>query len=392
MDTEPNTDLRCAAIIVAAGRGHRAGGPVPKQYAALAGMPVIRRTLQPFDLHPAIETIAVVIHPDDRSMAESAVSGIDVTFVNGGKNRQDSVRNGLKYIENVDPDIVLIHDAARPFATQTILTRTIDAARQHGGAVAGLPVPDTLKQVGETAEIHQTVPREGIWRAQTPQAFRYQPLLAAHRAAAGEALTDDAAVAEQAGMTVVMTVGSEDNFKITTPEDLERAERLAMTQQVNVVGQGYDVHAFAPGDHVWLCSVQIAHDRTLKGHSDADVALHALTDALYGALGAGDIGQHFPDSDPQWRGAPSDRFLGHAMDLLKSRGGRLINLDLTIICEQPRLAPHRDAMLARLSDLTGLPSARIGLKATTTEKLGFTGRGEGIAAQAIVSVSLPDIP
>jgi len=392
MSIAPRPDPHCAAIIVAAGRGTRAGGPVPKQYANLAGLTVLQRTLQPFEQHPAIGRIVVVIHPDDRPVAETAASGIEVSFVDGGETRQDSVYNGLKYLENIDPDIVLIHDAARPFVTLDILSGTIAAAEQQGGAVAGLPVADTLKQVGDAATILDTVPRESMWRAQTPQTFRFSPLLAAHRAVQGEALTDDAAVAERAGMSVVMTRGSEDNFKITTPEDLERAERLAMTRHDTLVGQGYDVHAFAPGDHVWLCGVRIAHDKALKGHSDADVALHALTDAVYGALGSGDIGQHFPDSDPQWRGAPSDRFLRHAMDMLTARGGRLINLDMTVICEQPKLAPHRDAMLGALAALTGLPKDRIGLKATTTEKLGFTGRGEGIAAQAIVSVGLPASP
>ena len=389
MSIQAPSKPHCAAIIVAAGRGTRAGGPVPKQYADLAGRPVLWRTLQPFDQHPAIGTIVVVIHPDDRALAENAANGVDVSFVDGGDTRQASVHNGLKYVEKIGPEIILIHDAARPFASMDVLSRTIAAAGRQGGAVAGLPVADTLKQVGDAATVQHTVPRDGMWRAQTPQTFRYAPLLAAHNASQGETMTDDAAVAERAGMTVVMTRGSEENFKITTPEDLERAERLAMTRRDTLVGQGFDVHAFAPGDHVSLCGIQIAHDQTLKGHSDADVALHALTDAIYGALGAGDIGQHFPDSDPQWRGAPSDRFLRHALDMLTARGGRLVNFDLTIICEQPKLAPHRDAMLAKLADLTGLPAARIGLKATTTEKLGFTGRGEGIAAQAIVSIGLP---
>lgn len=392
MNTNPRSNPHCAAIIVAAGRGTRAGGPVPKQYAMLAGLPVLRRTLHPFAQHPGVGKIVVVIHPDDRLIAEDAARGIEISFVDGGETRQESVYNGLKYMENTNPDTVLIHDAARPFVTLDILSRTITAAEQHGGAVAGLPVADTLKQVGDAAAILETVPRDGMWRAQTPQTFRFAPLLAAHRAVQGKALTDDAAVAERAGMTVVMTRGSEDNFKITTPDDLERAERLAMTRHDTLVGQGYDVHAFAPGDHVWLCGVRIAHDQALRGHSDADVALHALTDAVYGALGAGDIGQHFPDTDPQWRGVASDRFLRHAMEMLAARGGRLVNVDLTIICEQPKLAPHRDAMLATLGDLTGLSTDRIGLKATTTEKLGFTGRGEGIAAQAIVSVGLPASP
>ncbi|MDE0702522.1 MAG: bifunctional 2-C-methyl-D-erythritol 4-phosphate cytidylyltransferase/2-C-methyl-D-erythritol 2,4-cyclodiphosphate synthase [Rhodospirillaceae bacterium] len=382
----------CAAVIVAAGRGVRAGGDMPKQYARIGGEPVLRRTVGVFAAHPAVSTVVAVIHPDDEALARQAAGPAPVQFVAGGASRQESVCNGLKFLDKIDPEFVLVHDAARPFVTEDIIGKCLDAARRHGAAAAGVPMADTVKRTDEAGIVTDTIARDRLWRAQTPQAFRYRDLMAAHEAAVGQALTDDAAIAEAAGLAVAMSPGSEDNFKITVAEDLARADRIAraLAPRVTVVGHGFDVHAFGPGDHIVLCGVRIGHSRGLEGHSDADAALHALTDALFGALGAGDIGQHFPDNDPQWRGAASDRFVRHALGLAAAADGRLINLDLTIVCERPKLQPHYDAMKRSLCALTGLPPARIGLKATTTEKLGFTGRGEGLAAQAVVSLDLPD--
>lgn len=382
----------CAAVIVAAGRGERAGGSVPKQYARIGGEPVLRRTVGVFAAHPAVSTVVAVINPDHEALARQAVGPAPVQFVAGGASRQESVYNGLKFLEKLDPEFVLVHDAARPFVTAGIVGRCLDAARRHGAAAAGVPMADTVKKTDGAGLVTGTIARDRLWRAQTPQAFGYRDLMAAHAAAAGQALTDDAAVAEAAGLAVAMSPGSEDNFKITAADDLARADRIARSAapRVTVVGHGFDVHAFGPGDHIVLCGARIGHSRGLEGHSDADAGLHALTDALLGALGAGDIGQHFPDSDPQWRGAASDRFVRHALDLVAAADGRLVNLDLTIVCERPKLQPHYDAMKRSLCGLTGLPPARIGLKATTTERLGFTGRGEGLAAQAVVSLDLPD--
>ena len=382
----------CAAVIVAAGRGARAGGDVPKQYARIGGEPVLRRTVDVFAAHPAVSTVVTVIHPDDEALARQAAGPALVHFVTGGASRQESVYNGLKFLDDLDPEFVLVHDAARPFVTADIVSRCLDSARRHGAAAAGVPMADTVKKTDGAGLVTETIARDRLWRAQTPQAFRYRDLVAAHEAAAGRGLTDDAAVAEAAGFAVAMSPGSEDNFKITAAEDLARANRIAQASapRVTVVGHGFDVHAFGPGDHIVVCGVRITHTHGLEGHSDADAALHALTDAILGALGAGDIGQHFPDSDPQWRGAASDRFVRHALDLAVAAGGRLINLDLTLVCERPKLQPHYGAMKQNLCGLTGLPAARVGLKATTTERLGFTGRGEGLAAQAVVSLNLPD--
>lgn len=382
-----------AAVIVAAGRGERAGGDVPKQYARIGGEPVLRRTVGVFAAHPAVSTVVTVIHPEDEALARQAVGPAPVHFVSGGASRQESVCNGLKFLDKLNPDFVVVHDAARPFVTADMVSRCLEAARRHGAAAAGVPMADTVKKTDGEGIVTETVVRDRLWRAQTPQAFRYRDLVAAHEAAAGRALTDDAAVAEAAGHAVAMSPGSDGNFKITTARDLARADRIARASapsRVTVVGQGFDVHRFGPGDHVVLCGVRIGHSHGLEGHSDADAALHALTDAILGAMGEGDIGRHFPDSDPQWRGAASARFVRHALDLVAAADGRLVNLDLTVICERPKLQPHHDAMKRSLCSLTGLPPARIGLKATTTERLGFTGRGEGLAAQAAVSLELPD--
>ena len=383
----------CAAVIAAAGRGARAGGDVPKQYARIGGEPVLRRAVDVFAAHPAVSTVVIVIHPDDEALARQAVGPMPVHFVTGGASRQESVYNGLNFLDNIDPEFVLIHDAARPFVTAEIVSWCLDAARRHGAATAGVAMADTVKKTDGEGIVTETIARNGLWRAQTPQAFRYRDLMAAHESGAGRGLTDDAAVAETAGLSVAVSPGSEGNFKITSGADLARADRIAQASvpaRATVVGHGFDVHRFGPGNHIVLCGVRIDHTHGVEGHSDADVALHALTDALLGALGQGDIGQHFPDSDPQWRDAASDRFVRHALDLVAAAGGRPVNLDLTIVCELPKLQPYYGAMKQNLRNLTGLPPARIGLKATTTEGLGFAGRGEGLAAQAVVSLDLPN--
>lgn len=380
-----------AVLIVAAGRGQRFGSTLPKQYARLGGVPVLRHSLITFLAHPGISLVRAVIHPDDRDLYDTAAEGLDAAEpVSGGSSRQYSVRLGLESLEKADPDLVLIHDGARPFVSERVITRILDALRDGPAAIAALPLVDTLKR-DRDGHVNGTVDRHGLWRAQTPQGFRYDQILAAHRAAAGQDLTDDAALAELAGLPVALIEGAQENIKVTTQEDLEGGERWLRGGQPNDirVGQGYDVHAFGPGDHVTLCGVRVDHDAALVGHSDADVALHAVTDAILGALGAGDIGSHFPPSDPQWRGVDSAVFLTHARDLVHARGGRISHVDLTLICEKPKIGPHRAAMVGRLAEMLSLPGDRISVKATTTEKLGFLGRGEGIAAQATATLALP---
>jgi 2-C-methyl-D-erythritol 4-phosphate cytidylyltransferase/2-C-methyl-D-erythritol 2,4-cyclodiphosphate synthase len=383
----------CTALVVAAGRGSRFGGPLPKQYADLAGQPVLRHTVLTLQACAAINKICIVIAPGDEALCDKAVAGlVQPPFIRGGASRQQSVLNGLEHLVGVAPDFVAIHDAARPFVRAGDIAACLAAAGQAGtdGAILGIPLADTLKRVDGEGTISETVPRAGLWRAQTPQIFRFAPLLAAHRAAASlgaseaTALTDDAAVAERAGMRLVMVTGHADNTKITTAEDLLRASTMETR-----TASGFDVHGFAPGNAVMLGGIAIAHSHALAGHSDADVALHALTDALLGTIGAGDIGKHFPPSDPQWRGASSDRFLKHAIDLVTARGGRIVHLDLTLVCEAPKIGPHRDAMVASIARIAGIDAGRVSVKATTTEGLGFTGRREGIAAQATATVELP---
>jgi 2-C-methyl-D-erythritol 4-phosphate cytidylyltransferase/2-C-methyl-D-erythritol 2,4-cyclodiphosphate synthase len=379
-----------AAIIVAAGRGTRFGAPLPKQYLPLGGTVLLRRTLEAFARHPRVDFVRTVIHPDDRARYEAAAEGLGLPPpVAGGATRQDSVRNGLESLVEQGPDRVLIHDAARPFVPPELIDAVLAALGEAPGAIAAIPVRDTVKR-GEAGRVAATLDRTTLWRAQTPQGFRFAEILAAHRAVVGRDLPDDAAVAEQAGLAVALVPASEENFKVTTTDDLDRAERLLAAKLGDVrTGQGFDVHAFGPGDHVWLCGIQVPHSQGLVGHSDADVGLHALTDAILGALGAGDIGMHFPPSDPQWRGAPSHRFLRHALELVKAAGGMVAHADVTIICERPKVGPHREAMTARIAEILGLDRRRVSVKATTTEKLGFTGRGEGIAAQAIATIRLP---
>jgi 2-C-methyl-D-erythritol 4-phosphate cytidylyltransferase/2-C-methyl-D-erythritol 2,4-cyclodiphosphate synthase len=299
------------------------------------------------------------------------------------------VRLGLEALIPYDPARVLIHDGARPFPDAALIDRVLDALDRAPAAIPALPLGDTIKRV-ENGIVRETIDRSLLWRAQTPQGFNFRPILMAHRGAAGRVLTDDAAVAEAAGIAPVVVAGSENNLKVTTAHDLAAAERLLASRLDDVrVGQGFDVHGFAPGDHVVICGVDIPHERSLAGHSDADVGLHALTDALLGAIGAGDIGMHFPPTDPRWRGAASHQFLRHAADLVRERDGSIAAVDVTIICERPKIAPHRTRMVEQVAKILSLPADRVSVKATTTERLGFTGRGEGIAAQAIATVRLP---
>jgi len=383
----------CSALIVAAGRGSRFGGPLPKQYALLGNRPVLRHTLDAYRSTPEITSLLVVIAGSDENHYHNAVEGLGLPPpVLGGVSRQQSVLNGLEALTGEAPDFVAIHDAARPFVKPVDIAACLAAVRADGvdGAVLGVRLADTIKRTDADGTVNETVPRTNLWRAQTPQVFRYSALLTAHREAAGlgaaetTALTDDAAVAERAGLKVVMVEGSEDNRKITTAEDLARG--ITMESRTAL---GFDVHGFGPGNAVMLGGIAIPHNHTLSGHSDADVALHALTDAVLGTIGAGDIGKHFPPSDPQWRGVSSDRFLRHAVDLLAARGGRIVHLDLTLVCEAPRIGPHRDAMVASIARIAGIDPSRVSVKATTTEGLGFTGRREGIAAQAVATVETP---
>lgn len=391
----------CVALIVAAGRGVRAGAGGPKQYRSLAGRSVLARAVGAFLSHPKIDAARVVIHRDDdglyrAAMAEFAGHPKLLAPVHGGAERQESARLGVESFEDLAPARILIHDAARPFVDAATIARVIDALDAAPGAIAALPVHDTIKRAragaGGGARIDETVAREGLWRAQTPQGFRYADILAAHRRAAGLKLTDDAAVAEEAGLEVVLAPGSPDNMKITQAEDFGMAEILLGRRRTMFecrTGQGFDVHQFEPGDAVILCGVRVPHKARLKGHSDADAAMHALTDAILGAICAGDIGDHFPPSDPQWKGAPSRTFLEKACALVRERGGAVAHCDVTIICEAPKIKPHRAAMRAALAEIMGVDADRISVKATTTEELGFTGRREGIAALATATVRLP---
>jgi len=378
------------ALIVAAGRGTRFGGDLPKQYLPLGGATVLRHAVNAFAAHPRIAGVLVAIRPEDRALFDRAVAGLSVLPpVPGGAERQDSVRLGLEALAAHKPERVLIHDGARPFPDAALIGRVIEGLDKAPAAVPGLRLGDTVKRV-EAGRIRETVDRSQLWRAQTPQGFHFDAILAAHRQMTGHVLTDDAAVAEAAGLMPLIVAGSEENLKVTTAEDLAAAERHLAARQGDVrVGQGFDVHPFGPGDHVMVCGVAIPHEVAPVGHSDADVGLHALTDAVLGAIGAGDIGMHFPPSDPRWRGASSDRFLAYAATLVRERGGAIAAVDITIICERPKIAPYRDRMIERLAEILEISPGRVSVKATTTERLGFTGRGEGIAAQAVATVRLP---
>jgi 2-C-methyl-D-erythritol 4-phosphate cytidylyltransferase/2-C-methyl-D-erythritol 2,4-cyclodiphosphate synthase len=388
------TPKRTAAIIVAAGRGLRAGSGGPKQYRSIGGRTVISRAMEPFCRHPQIFAVQPVLNPDDAAMFNEAVS--DMRYqppANGGATRQASVRAGLEALASQSPDIVLIHDAARPFVTAAVISRAIDAAGLTGAAVPAIAVTDTIKLIGGGGHVEGTPERARLRIAQTPQSFRFEVILDAHRRAAREGrddFTDDAALAEWAGLTVATFEGDPANMKLTTLEDFVREEaRLgAMLGDVRT-GNGYDVHAFGDGDHLMICGVRVPHSRGFLAHSDGDVGLHALVDAILGALADGDIGSHFPPSDPQWKGAASHQFLKYAVDRVTARGGRIAHLDVTLICERPKIGPFRDAMRARIAEITGLNLSRVAVKATTSERLGFTGREEGIAAMASATIRLP---
>ena len=378
---------RIATLIVAAGKGERAGGSLPKQYAFLVGEPMLRRSVKAFDAHGVVQ---VMIGPGQEELYAAATAGLDLRPpATGGATRQESVRLGLEALAAIAPDYVLIHDAARPLVSRALIDGVI-AALEAGAdaAVPLLPVADTLRKQKNGKWI--TVPRAGLLRAQTPQGFRFAAILKAHRDHAAHDVTDDMALAELAGLKIVAVPGEETNIKVTNAEDFAVAEGLLSARLGEVrTGTGYDVHRFVEGDHVWLCGVKVPHDHGLEGHSDADAGLHALTDAILGAIGEGDIGLHFPPTDERWRGAPSWKFLDHAASLVRAKGGAVVNCDVTIICERPKVTPHRDAMRAKIGDILHLDVSRVSVKATTTEGMGFTGRREGLAAQAVATVRLP---
>lgn len=400
-------NTRLAVIIVAAGRGERAGSHAdgPKQYRVIGGKPVLAWTLSEFLSYRACTDIAVVIHSDDQSLFEAAIADLDgrerIQTVTGGPNRQASVLAGLEALSALAPAYVLIHDGVRPFVSQGLIDGVV-AALEDGdrAALPAVPVADTLKRGDGTGTVTDTVPRAGLFSAQTPQGFDYQTILSAHRQAAresGAGFTDDCAVAEWAGVPVRLTPGSPVNVKLTTAEDIAMADQRLSTGKAKAraaskplpdvrTGNGYDVHRLVPGDHVTLCGVRIAHDQRLDGHSDADVALHALTDALLATCGAGDIGDHFPPSDPKWRGAASEIFLAHAAEIVRDAGGVIMNADVSLIAEAPKIGPHRLEMRENLARILAISQERCSVKATTNETIGFAGRREGIAAIATATV------
>jgi 2-C-methyl-D-erythritol 4-phosphate cytidylyltransferase/2-C-methyl-D-erythritol 2,4-cyclodiphosphate synthase len=374
---------RIAVLIVAAGKGERAGTELPKQYERLGGKPMLRRTVEAFAGYP----VQVVIGAGQQELAAMALAGLDVPApVTGGVTRQESVRLGLDALAKEAPDFVLIHDAARPLVSRKVIADVV-AALEAGadGALPMLAASDTLRRAGDDGR-WTLVSRENLYRAQTPQGFGYAKIRKAHHDHAGTDVTDDVALAELAGLKVQMVQGEEKNIKVTRKEDFALAESL-IGSDVRTAS-GYDVHKFKEGDHIWLCGLKVPHTHGLEGHSDADVGLHAITDALLGCIGEGDIGQHFPPTDEQWRGAPSWKFLDHAANLVVAKGGTISHVDVTIICERPKVGPHRDAMKTRIAEILKIEESRVSVKATTTEGLGFTGRREGIAAQAIATVRL----
>nr|WP_314435733.1 bifunctional 2-C-methyl-D-erythritol 4-phosphate cytidylyltransferase/2-C-methyl-D-erythritol 2,4-cyclodiphosphate synthase [uncultured Brevundimonas sp.] len=377
--------MRFSGIIVAAGSGSRAGGD--KQWRALGGKPVLRWSVEAL-LNAGADDVVIVVASGEEARAADALAGLsNWRAVAGGAARADSVCAGLHALTCAPDQPVLIHDAARPLLSQVVIARLLTALDAADGALPALPVADSLRR-GENGQMAGVVEREGLWRAQTPQAFRRQTIETAYAAwSSNDAPTDEAVVVERNGGRVVLIEGDQRLMKLTYPEDFAMAEALLPRQ--TRIGSGYDVHRWGPGGSVWLCGVEVPHGQTLIGHSDADVGLHALTDALLGAIAEGDIGDHFPPSDPKWKGAASDRFLQHAADLVTARGGRIINVDVTLICEQPKVKPHRQAMRERIAAILALPLDAVSVKATTTEGLGFTGRGEGMAAQAVATVDMP---
>ncbi len=396
--------MKTAALIVAAGRGRRAdnGIGVPKQFLPLGSSNVLAEAITPFIAHPKIHMVQVVVAPEDGKLYEIAVTDLAGDLlppVFGGETRQSSVLYGLAALADHNPEYVLVHDAARPFVAAAGIDRVLEGLKKSDAVIAALPSVDTMKRTDETAQVRETLDRNGLWHAQTPQGFRFGPILKSHQDAASTGagpFQDDAAIAEWSGMPVRVVEGSKEAFKITTPEDVELAVEMFQARRGHrvvgetVVGTGFDVHRFCDGDHVWLGGLKIPHEHGLEGHSDADVALHAVTDALLGAIGEGDIGALFPPTDPKWKDTPSKVFVEDAARRVRARGGVIANVDLTIICEQPKIGSHRAKIQAHLASLLGIPVARANVKGTTTEGLGFTGRKEGIAALASVSVRLPD--
>ncbi|ODM77833.1 bifunctional 2-C-methyl-D-erythritol 4-phosphate cytidylyltransferase/2-C-methyl-D-erythritol 2,4-cyclodiphosphate synthase [Bradyrhizobium elkanii] len=385
---------RTAAILVAAGRGLRAGAGGPKQYRTIGGQTVIYRAMEAFSGHPDVFAVQPVVNPDDTALFDEAVAGLrHRPPTPGGTTRQASVHAGLEALASEKPDIVLIHDAARPFVTAAVISRAIAAAGRTGAAIPVIPVTDTIKLTGDAGDVEATPERARLRIAQTPQAFRFDVILEAYRRAAREGrsdFTDDAALAEWAGLTVATFEGDAANMKLTTPEDFVREEARLASQLGDIrTGTGYDVHAFGDGDHVMICGVRVPHTKGFLAHSDGDVGLHALVDAILGALADGDIGSHFPPSDAKWKGASSDQFLKYAVERVTARGGRIANLEVTLICERPKIGPLRDTMRAKIAEISGVHISRVAVKATTSERLGFTGREEGIAATASATVRLP---
>ena len=381
------------ALIVAAGRGERARpgflAAPPKQYRPLAGKPVLRWAVEAFLAHPAIDGVQAVIRDEDRAHYDSAIAGLRLQpSVTGGATRQESVRRGLEALAASAPERVLIHDAARPLVSGGLIGRVVDGLDRADAVAPLLGVADTLRR--KTAEGFAILARENLFRAQTPQGFRFASILEAHRQFALESATDDFALAERAGHSLGTVAGEEMNLKLTTVEDFVLAERLATSALADIrTGTGFDVHGFAQGDSVWLCGVKVPHAFGLEGHSDADCGLHALTDAILGAIAAADIGAHFPPTEERWRGAASDVFLAHAAALVRAQGGVVSHVDVTLICESPKIAPYREAMRTRIAEILQIDIGRVSVKATTTEGLGFAGRGEGIAAQAVATIRLP---
>ncbi len=383
---------KTVALIVAAGQGLRAqtaAAGAPKQYADLAGKPVLRWSVETLLAHPGISGVRIVARPEDAALYEKAVAGLNLpAAIPGGATRQDSVRLGLEACADAKPDRVLIHDAARPFLSHALIERILGALDTSDAVLPVVPVADTLRRKSDQG--YEIVKRDDLSRAQTPQGFRFDAIVEAHNRFASESVTDDIALAERAGLSLALVQGEEINFKLTTPEDFSLGHKIAMGTYADIrTGTGIDAHQFTAGDHVWLCGIKVAHDHGLEGHSDADCGLHALTDAILGAISDADIGQHFGPTDPRWKGAPSHLFLAHAASLVRERGGVISHVDVTLICERPKVAPHRDAMRARIAEILGLDIGRVSVKATTTDSMGFTGRREGMAAQAVATVRLP---
>jgi len=379
------TEGPVTALIVAAGKGERLGGDLPKQYRLLGGKPMLRWAVESFIAHPRIDTVRVVVGAGQREMASAALEGLSVAdLIEGGAERADSVRNGL---EAVGEGAVLVHDAARPFCPPSVVDRLLDALENHDGAVPVLPAADTMAKGGTVLD--EQVDRRNLLRVQTPQAFHVEDLIFAFEEAGLAEATDESSVMIAAGLKVAAVEGDPILDKVTTPADWDRAEALLAARYVSRTGMGYDVHAFDGDGPIMMGGIEVPHARGLAGHSDADVALHSITDALLGAASLGDIGEHFPPSDPRWKGASSDIFLAHAAKLIRERDGQIDHVDCTIIAEEPKVGPHRSAMRERIAAILGLSVDQVSIKATTTEGLGFTGRREGIAAQAVASIRMP---